>query len=68
MSNVNIMEVIRSMHGKAEGSEQQINAGTIIHSWDLFDEQGDLMDIKELSDKQVFKAYTECLKWMESGK
>lgn len=65
MSNVNIFETIRNMHGEPEGREQLVNAGTIIYSWSLTDGHGDLIDIQKLDDKQVFEAYSKSLKMKE---
>jgi hypothetical protein len=65
MSDVNVIAVIRKLHGQPEGSKERIDAGTTIHAWSLFTENGSLVDISELDDKQLFEAYSRSQEYAE---
>ena len=59
LSNLGLIEAMRNMYGKPDGSKLHTSLG-IIRSWSMFGEQNSLTDISKFTDQQVFDAWNNC--------
>ena len=64
MSDVKI-KAIRDMYDGFQGDRLKLDSGEFIHSWILFDENGEVINPLDLDDVEILEAYQANTIWME---
>jgi hypothetical protein len=64
MSDVKI-KAIRDMYDGFQGDRLKLDSGEFIHSWILFDENGEVVNPLDLDDVEISEAYETHILWEE---